>query len=239
MEAAADLAAQLTRLTSRREYVCAASEMLARQFPGLGIGWASLDIRTGEAEVANFPEAPSVSREMLMEVYRDHPLIVGYMRGTQWRAGVLRMSDVVSDRALHETRTYRDGLRPLGVDRQFSILLTPPRAAGIRAWAMNRGGRDFSDKEMDLGCSIQPVLRLLDLAYSEPREGIDQDRAEGYSLTSREQEILQLLGKGLTGVAIGHLLGVSPRTVAKHLEHAYFKLGCTNRVDAFRRLRGE
>jgi DNA-binding CsgD family transcriptional regulator len=26
--------------------------------------------------------------------------------------------------------------------------------------------------------------------------------------------------------------------VAKHLEHAYTKLGCTNRVDALNRLRG-
>lgn len=239
MEPAADLAAQLTRLPGRREYLWSASEMLARQFPGLGIGWASLDIRTGEAEIANFPEAPSVSREMLMEIYREHPLIVGYMQGAQGRSLVLRMSDVVSDRELHETRTYRDALRPLGVDRQFSILLTPPGAVSIRAWAMNRCGRDFSDNEMDLARCIQPVLRILDLAYAEPRDGIDQDRAEGYSLTAREHEILQLLGKGLTGVAIGHLLGVSPRTVAKHLELAYFKLGCTNRVDALRRLRGE
>ncbi|WP_370872098.1 LuxR C-terminal-related transcriptional regulator [Arthrobacter bambusae] len=34
------------------------------------------------------------------------------------------------------------------------------------------------------------------------------------------------------------MLGVSPRTVAKHLEHAYAKLRCTNRIDALRILTG-
>ncbi|WP_138418714.1 helix-turn-helix domain-containing protein [Sinomonas gamaensis] len=57
-------------------------------------------------------------------------------------------------------------------------------------------------------------------------------------MTSREHEILQLIGRGLTGVSVGHLLGISPRTVAKHLEHAYAKLGCTNRIDALRLLNG-
>ncbi|WP_437773799.1 response regulator transcription factor [Arthrobacter sp. KNU40] len=50
---------------------------------------------------------------------------------------------------------------------------------------------------------------------------------------------MRLLGQGLKTAAIGHLLGCSPRTVAKHLEHAYAKLGSNNRVDALRRLRGE
>ncbi|MCX2749230.1 helix-turn-helix transcriptional regulator [Arthrobacter sp. MI7-26] len=67
----------------------------------------------------------------------------------------------------------------------------------------------------------------------------DASRSEAYSLTAREHEILQLLGRGLTGVATGHLLGIGPRTVAKHLEHTYAKLGCTNRIDPLRRLRAE
>ncbi|WP_255771649.1 response regulator transcription factor [Pseudarthrobacter sulfonivorans] len=226
-------------MPDRQEYLCAAGEMLEGLFPVLGIGWAALDLRTGEAEVANFPEAPSVSKEVFLQVCREHPLIVGYTQGALGRSRVLRMSDVISDRALHRTRTYQEGLRPLGVDRQFSVLVTPPASASIRGWAMNRGGRDFTDNDVDLARTLQPVLRLLDMAYTGPLSGPRMNRIEDYSLTAREREILVLLGKGLTGVAIGHLLGVSPRTVAKHLEHAYAKLGCTNRVDALRRIRGE
>lgn len=54
-----------------------------------------------------------------------------------------------------------------------------------------------------------------------------------------EQQVLDLLGKGLIGAAIGRLLGISPRMVAKHLENAYAKLGCTNRIDGLCRPKGQ
>ena len=51
-------------------------------------------------------------------------------------------------------------------------------------------------------------------------------------LTARESEVLDQVALGLTNQAIGHALGCSPRTVAKHLEHAYRKLGVACRVSA-------
>ncbi|MCU1621341.1 MAG: liaR5 [Frankiales bacterium] len=54
-------------------------------------------------------------------------------------------------------------------------------------------------------------------------------------LTSREREVLDLVAEGRTNVAIGHVLEVSPRTVAKHLEHAYRKLQVNCRVQAVAR----
>jgi DNA-binding NarL/FixJ family response regulator len=54
-------------------------------------------------------------------------------------------------------------------------------------------------------------------------------------LTRREREVLDLVAEGRTNVAIGHALEVSPRTVAKHLEHAYRKLEVNCRVQAVAR----
>jgi DNA-binding NarL/FixJ family response regulator len=54
-------------------------------------------------------------------------------------------------------------------------------------------------------------------------------------LTRREREVLDLVAEGRTNVAIGHVLEVSPRTVAKHLEHAYRKLQVNCRVQAVAR----
>jgi DNA-binding CsgD family transcriptional regulator len=51
-------------------------------------------------------------------------------------------------------------------------------------------------------------------------------------LTQREREVLALVAEGCTNQAIGHALEVSPRTVAKHLEHAYRKLEVSGRVQA-------
>ncbi len=51
-------------------------------------------------------------------------------------------------------------------------------------------------------------------------------------LTDREVQILQLVAVGRTNGAIAHELDISSRTVAKHLEHAYRKLGVTSRAAA-------
>ena len=44
--------------------------------------------------------------------------------------------------------------------------------------------------------------------------------------------MLTLVAQNLTAVAIGHRLGISARTVHKHLEHIYTKLGVGSRSAA-------
>jgi DNA-binding CsgD family transcriptional regulator len=48
-------------------------------------------------------------------------------------------------------------------------------------------------------------------------------------LTARETEIVALVIKGETNVAIGQALHVSPNTVKKHLDNIYVKLGVRGR----------
>ena len=50
-------------------------------------------------------------------------------------------------------------------------------------------------------------------------------------LTSREQEVIRLVARGMTNKAIGHTLGISPRTVEGHLNHVFEKLGTTSRTE--------
>jgi DNA-binding NarL/FixJ family response regulator len=51
-------------------------------------------------------------------------------------------------------------------------------------------------------------------------------------LTIREGEVLSWLSKGKTNRDIAQILGLSPRTVDKHLEQIYAKLGVENRTAA-------
>lgn len=51
-------------------------------------------------------------------------------------------------------------------------------------------------------------------------------------LTAREGEVLSWLSKGKTNRDIAQILGLSPRTVDKHLEQVYAKLGVENRTAA-------
>lgn len=51
-------------------------------------------------------------------------------------------------------------------------------------------------------------------------------------LTAREADVVALLAQGLPNKVIAGRLGISAKTVGNHLEHAYVKLGVTNRAGA-------
>jgi len=51
-------------------------------------------------------------------------------------------------------------------------------------------------------------------------------------LTPRESEVLAWVAKGKTNAEVGAILGLSDRTVQKHLEHIYQKLGVGTRTTA-------
>jgi CheY-like chemotaxis protein/DNA-binding CsgD family transcriptional regulator len=56
--------------------------------------------------------------------------------------------------------------------------------------------------------------------------------ALAFKLTAREAEVLYWVVKGKTNRDIGDILGTSPRTVTKHLEHVFGKLGVETRTAA-------
>ena len=56
--------------------------------------------------------------------------------------------------------------------------------------------------------------------------------ADALPITAREAEVLTCVASGMTNLEIARHLAISVRTVIKHLEHLYPKLGVTNRVAA-------
>ena len=67
-----------------------------------------------------------------------------------------------------------------------------------------------------------------------PVRAVPEPAAEpcGLVLTKRETLILEHLAEGLSADAIGSVVGISPRTVRKHLQHVYAKLGAHDRMVA-------
>lgn len=55
-----------------------------------------------------------------------------------------------------------------------------------------------------------------------------------HGLTSRELEVLRLIGQGLTNAQIAETLVISPRTVDAHLRSIYSKLNIPSRLAAMR-----
>ena len=55
---------------------------------------------------------------------------------------------------------------------------------------------------------------------------------QGLALTSREAEVLLWISRGKSNRDMSEILGISPRTVNKHLEQIFAKLGVENRASA-------
>jgi DNA-binding response OmpR family regulator/DNA-binding CsgD family transcriptional regulator len=62
--------------------------------------------------------------------------------------------------------------------------------------------------------------------------GDEQVLQQALSLTSRESEVLLWISRGKANREIGEILTISPRTVNKHLEQIFVKLGVENRASA-------
>lgn len=71
------------------------------------------------------------------------------------------------------------------------------------------------------------LLILLEEKSEEGTASLDH-----YQLTPRELDVLLWVAKGKTNRDIAEILGMSPRTVNKHLEHIYVKLGVETRSAA-------
>jgi len=70
------------------------------------------------------------------------------------------------------------------------------------------------------------------LLLEEQNERLAPETLAHFGLTRREAEVLALLAQGKTDDEIARTLFLSPRTVDKHLEHIYDKLGVHNRTAA-------
>ncbi|HEX5372073.1 MAG TPA: DNA-binding response regulator [Aquabacterium sp.] len=64
------------------------------------------------------------------------------------------------------------------------------------------------------------------------RDDVSSSRLDIAALTPRETEVLSWLAKGKTNRDIADILGMSHRTVNKHLEHIFEKLGVETRAAA-------
>lgn len=73
------------------------------------------------------------------------------------------------------------------------------------------------------------LLRLHEVRQSSAATATLRER---FSLTGRESDVLLWIANGKTNREIGQILDMSPRTVNKHLEQVFRKLGVENRTSA-------
>ncbi|HEX3615093.1 MAG TPA: helix-turn-helix transcriptional regulator [Solirubrobacteraceae bacterium] len=188
------------------------------------------------------PAFPAAQEEAFRRLYRQNPLVEHFARTRDGRP--LRFSDVITRRQLHALELYAEVYRPVGIEYQIAFTL-PHEAGRILGVVLCRGQSDFSDAERDLLEAARPFLiqayrnaihysELLIVRRSRPRSepAPELSALVDLGLTRRQAQILQLLCVGAADRDIATHLGISPRTVQKHLERCYRLLGVSQRADA-------
>jgi DNA-binding CsgD family transcriptional regulator len=214
-----DLFAAAEAAPDRPAFRAAAVSALERLLPCDHVVWGEVDTRRMAPVAAVTSDGAPVDLGAWAPHLAAHPLIVRHLRGDP---GPLRLSDVVSRRQLHALGVYADVYRPLGVEHALCVGVAAPGplAVGI---AFHRSRRDFDDDEVALLRRVRPALACaVREAGAAPLAG----------LTRREAEILRRVARGDANGQVGLALGISRRTVEKHLEHVYRKLGVAGRYEA-------
>jgi DNA-binding CsgD family transcriptional regulator len=117
----------------------------------------------------------------------------------------------------------RAGLAALGIRDRLRICvgLDYGRVALI---FFDRRTRCFEPRHVEIVSMLQPALARLVKPPGGPRMLA--------ALSSAERQVLDLVARGSTNQDVADQLSVSEATVRKHLEHAYRKLGVSNRTAA-------
>ncbi|GAA4888903.1 helix-turn-helix transcriptional regulator [Actinomycetospora straminea] len=140
-----------------------------------------------------------------------------------------RLADLVPCAGVLVTRfdgvtTAWPGVRPPGGHRAAVDL----ERAGARARVVLDRPAPFADRDLALLRLVRP--HLADALWRVAAGGAP------VRLTPRERRVLALVARGATDRAIAHELGISRRTVGKHLENVYTTLGVHDRTSAAMRV---
>lgn len=231
---------------TRAEFSCAGVAALAKLVPADIIHLSLCDLDTHHRVVVSGQPGAIGQREIeVFDHYFDvHPLVRTH--GRDMHAVTKQISDIISPHDFRRTPIYNEYYRVIGVEHAVSCPFHVDSRYLI-GFVMNRSGRrGFSARDCALLDLIQPHLSNLyrlsialdaSNAMSFPAEG-GGSRASGIKtvhLTRRERQVLSWLAAGKTSRDISEILGNSRRTVEKHLEHIYAKLGVETRTAAVMR----
>lgn len=209
-----------------RAVVLALHDFVAAELTTLSV----CDLVTGHHRVVGLPGVRPGADEIACfdQHFFEHPLV----RHHGLDGGLLtrRISDLVSR---HDFQRSAIAV-PLFSDQRTLVSVV-----------LNRRGRDFDERDRERLDLLRPHLAFLYRlarratasasgdATAVPLPAMPEPSPPG--LTLRESEVMHWLARGKTDAEIAALLSISPRTVQKHLEHVYVKLGVETRTAAVMR----
>jgi DNA-binding CsgD family transcriptional regulator len=204
------------------------------------------DLAGGQRQVIGLPEVAigADARAAFDRYFRAHPLV--RYHAVEHGEHAHRISDSIDLADFRNTPLYDEYYRAVGIDHAVALPVYVSED-WLVSFVLNRSGRDFSDHELarldQVRAPAQRLFRrtrLLERARDACRAPHDAGPAlrRVQSLTDREHEVLRWVAAGKTDRDIAAILAISHRTVHKHLQGAYAKLGVETRTAAVMRLVG-
>lgn len=229
---------ELTELDDPEGFAGLALPGLARLVGCDSLSFTVLGADADQVSVTRYPDESSShgSVAAFAAYVHEHPL-ANYHRETGDGRPIM-ISDFLSRQGFHRLNLYGEYFRWIPVEYQIAFGL-PAAGSEIIGIALNRAENDFTEDERALLSVIRvPLMTALERARQRQRarEGVATATSGAVAgladLTDGEMRVLRLAALGRTNSAIARALDVSPRTVAKHLEHIYRKLDVTSRTSA-------
>jgi DNA-binding CsgD family transcriptional regulator len=189
------------------------------------------------------PSIPERYHEAFARFALQNPLAEWHLRTRDGRP--LRFSDIVTAEQFHATDLYREVYAQIGVEYQIAFTLPSP-SERILAIALSRSHEDYTDTERDLLALARPhliqayrnVLEFSDRrrqANHSEAQGPDEGELRSLGLTPAQARVLRRIAMGSSTDGLARELGIAPRTVHKHLERIYARLGVADRAGAAER----
>lgn len=153
------------------------------------------------------------------------------------KLGAMKISDFASLRQFQRTDIFHDIFSPLHARHQIVLpLYVPGHVAGltISRW------EDFSDEETAIAELLSPHVALAHM-HAQTIAGLHQlreepvpapDRLAVNGITPREAEVLHWMIQGKRNAEVAGIMGISSRTVGKHLQSIFAKLHVETRTSA-------
>lgn len=195
------------------------------------------DIESGHRIVRPEGLLPRSATEVFDRYFHEHPLVRAHSRNAH--AVTTRISDLIRPAEFHRLPLYNDYYRPIRIEHTMAMPIHVDERFLV-SFVFNRGGSGFGDRERDLAEVLRPQVANL-YRYSVAIDKMPAMPADTLSLraalplTPREREVLDWVAAGKTNRDVAAILGASPRTVEKHLERIYEKLGVETRIAAVMR----
>ena len=209
--------------------------------------------------------ASSRAQSLKVMLVEDHPLVRSAIKQTLSVPGIDVIAEAGSaEEALDLIRTHQPdvmlvdlelpGMNGVQLVREVAprlpdckiVMLTGSSRNEDVVAAVRSGAAGYLTKDMAAEALVRALRGIREGDLPMPRRLAaqlmkqllkPQARSEHGGLSERETEVLRLVADGLTDREIARALGISPRTVGRHVGSILAKLGVRNRSEAARRFR--